>query len=161
MMNRGARTARLAEEMRKLAETPPWGITCKPKVDDTYDVLVANIQGPEGSPYEKGIFDLEVHLSDKYPFEPPYIKLITPIRHPNIDSAGRICLDILVMPPKGSWLPTTQVETVLVAFQALLAYPNAEDPLDPDIATEYKFDHENFLKKARETTEKFAMMKSL
>lgn len=36
----------------------------------------------------------------RYPFEPPKMKFRTAIYHPNIDTAGRICLDSLKMPPK-------------------------------------------------------------
>jgi len=38
----------------------------------------------------------------RYPFEPPNIQFVTQIYHPNIDTAGRICLDSLKMPPKAS-----------------------------------------------------------
>lgn len=36
----------------------------------------------------------------RYPFQPPKVQFITPVYHPNIDNAGRICLDVLKMPPK-------------------------------------------------------------
>ena len=61
--------------------------------------FILEITGPEDSPYENGVFELELTLSNRYPFEPPKLQFITPIYHPNIDSTGRICLDLLKMPP--------------------------------------------------------------
>lgn len=64
------------------------------------DILLSEIQGPQDTPYENGIFKLEINIPKRYPIEPPSIRFVTPIYHPNIDNGGRICLDILNMPPK-------------------------------------------------------------
>lgn len=123
------------------------------------DNLRAQILGGVNTPYEKGVFKLEVVIPERYPFEPPQIRFLTPIYHPNIDSAGRICLDILKLPPKGAWRPSLNIATVLTSIQLLMAEPNPDDPLMADISSEFKYNKPVFLKNARHWTEKYARQK--
>lgn len=153
-----ARAARIAKEIRNFENKPPWGITCKPCEEDKNDVLQFTLQGPKGSPYENGSFKLTVTIPQKYPLEPPLVKFTTPVYHPNIDKGGRICMDILKMPPTGAWLPTITLETLLVSLQTLMANPNPDDPLMMEIANEYKYNRDSYIDNARRHTEKYAKM---
>lgn len=45
--------------------------------------------------YESLSYKLSVSFSDKYPYEAPTVKFVTACFHPNVDTAGNICLDIL------------------------------------------------------------------
>ncbi|PKK22024.1 ubiquitin-conjugating enzyme E2D 1, transcript variant X1 [Columba livia] len=90
------------------------------------------------SAYQGGVFFLTVHFPTDYPFKPPKIAFTTKIYHPNINSNGSICLDIL----RSQWSPALTVSKVLLSICSLLCDPNPDDPLVPDIAQIYKSDKE-------------------
>lgn len=55
--------------------------------------LKGTIMGPQGTPYEGGVFEIDINIPKQYPFEPPKMKFSTKIWHPNISSqTGAICL---------------------------------------------------------------------
>jgi peroxin-4 len=61
---------------------------------------------------------------------PPKVKYLTKIFHPNIHfETGEICLDILN--PK-SWTPAWTLESLSRAIMNLLINPNADSPLNCD-----------------------------
>ncbi|XP_023030199.1 ubiquitin-conjugating enzyme E2 T [Leptinotarsa decemlineata] len=146
---------RLTRELEKMTNSPPRGI-CVFQKNDKLQHLEVKLTGPEDSPYKKGIFTLEIVIPEKYPFTPPSIKFITKIYHPNIDDNGRICLDLIKMPPSGNWKPTIGLEGLLIAIRMLLQYPNPEDPLMADIAEEFKNYNDEYVKKAEMMTAKYA-----
>ncbi|XP_026806153.1 ubiquitin-conjugating enzyme E2 T-like isoform X1 [Rhopalosiphum maidis] len=149
-------TPRLKKELGQLLDKPPFGMKVNVKEGST-SVLEAELSGPKDSPYENGVFKLQIELPVKYPFEPPRVTFITPVYHPNIDSGGRICLDILKMPPSGAWKPLITIEGVLIAICNLMNCPNPNDPLVLDIAKEFKNDKETFESKAKHYTKEHAI----
>ena len=65
----------------------------------------ATIIGPEDSPYNGGLFFLNIVFPTDYPFKPPKVTFVTKIYHPNINANGGICLDIL----KDQWSPALTI----------------------------------------------------
>lgn len=59
----------------------------------------------DGSPYSGGVFFLAIHFPTDYPFKPPKVNFTTRIYHPNINSNGSICLDIL----RDQWSPALTI----------------------------------------------------
>ncbi|KAF2286109.1 hypothetical protein GH714_010437 [Hevea brasiliensis] len=86
------------------------GISASPSEDNMryFNVMIL---GPTQSPYEGGVFKLELFLPEEYPMAAPKVRFLTKIYHPNIDKLGRICLDIL----KDKWSPALQIRTVLLS----------------------------------------------
>ena len=87
---------RLQKELNDLNKEPPdVSMTLEQPDDDDFFYWKATIQGPENTPYEGGVFICDVFIPAEYPFKPPKVQFATKIYHCNIDSHGRICLDIL------------------------------------------------------------------
>ena len=143
--------ARIMKETQKLASDPIVGIYAEPQVDNPrhFEVMIA---GPKDSPYEGGLFKLQLYLPEDYPMVPPKILFMSKIYHPNIDFLGKICLDIL----KTNWSPALQIRSVLLSLQLLLSEPNTADPLNESVNAHWLKDKADAENTAKEWTAKYA-----
>ncbi|CAG9857483.1 unnamed protein product [Phyllotreta striolata] len=122
-------------------------------LNDSYTELKGEIAGPPDTPYEGGNFVLEIRVPETYPFNPPKVRFITKIWHPNISSVtGAICLDIL----KDQWAAAMTLRTVLLSLQALLSAAEPDDPQDAVVARQYKENLEMFKLTAKHWTNVYA-----
>jgi len=144
-------TRRIQKEYQDFSKDCPENCSAGPRKDNLY-IWDGMIVGPTDSPYAGGMFHLEIHFPSDYPFKPPKVLFTTRIYHPNINSQGSICLDIL----KDQWSPALTVCKVLLSICSLLNDPNPKDPLVPDIADLYIKDRAKYDETARLWTLKYA-----
>ncbi|KAI1089862.1 prion-inhibition and propagation-domain-containing protein [Rostrohypoxylon terebratum] len=163
---------RMFLELRNIRRADIPFISAAP-VGDQLDKIVACIEGPPGTPYEGGTFWIAVKIMES---KPPALRFHTKIYHPNIDPRGKVCADY------GAWwrdasllnesggtgnqraLPWFSehvtnhysLGSLLVALCGLLASPNINDPLVPEIAEKYLTDYEAYCEAAKLYTERFA-----
>lgn len=146
------RIQREFREVIKSQEVADSGVQLSLVADDLTE-LAGTIKGPPDTPYEGGTFKLEIKIPDTYPFNPPKVRFVTKIWHPNISSVtGAICLDIL----KDQWAAAMTLRTVLLSLQALLAAPEPDDPQDAVVARQYTDCNEVFRQTARHWSTVFA-----
>jgi ubiquitin-conjugating enzyme E2 D/E len=144
---------RIQKELAEFQQDPPAGCSCGPvSADDLYN-WEGVLMGPADSPFAGGIFKVRIQFPVDYPYKPPRVMFLTKIYHPNINSAGGICLDIL----KDQWSPALMISKVLLSILSLLTDPNPDDPLVPDIARQYKTNRAAYDVAAREWTAMYAM----
>ena len=141
-------TQRITRELAMIQKDPPCNCSAGLLNDDDIFEWDATIMGPVDSPYEGGVFHLRISFPMDYPFKPPICVFSTKIYHPNINSSGGICLDIL----KDNWSPALTMIKVLLSICSMLDDPNPDDPLVPSIAKLYKENREAYIKEAKHWT---------
>lgn len=145
-------------------------------VSDSLDKVLASIEGPPETPYEGGVFWITVRLSDKDVMGPPLMRFHTKIYHPNISPQGHICADYkdkwssvfstrarsTVTSPDALWYHGKSQDihwslgALLTALCGLLASPDVEDPLVPEIAHKYLTDYDGYCEAAKLYTQRYA-----
>ncbi|CAF1496752.1 unnamed protein product, partial [Adineta steineri] len=86
----------LTKQLKEMKNDPPPLCQAQP-LDPIKDMFnwIATIHGPQGTPFQDGVFHLAIRFPTDFPFKPPRIRFTTRVYHPNISSQGDICLDIL------------------------------------------------------------------
>ncbi|CAN1254239.1 Ubiquitin-conjugating enzyme E2-17 kDa [Linum perenne] len=98
---------RILKELKDLQKDPPTSCSAGPVAEDMFH-WQATIMGPPDSPYAGGVFLVSIHFPPDYPFKPPKVAFRTKVFHPNINSNGSICLDIL----KEQWSPALTISKI-------------------------------------------------
>ena len=128
---------RIQKEIKDLVENPEElkkeGIALIPD-ESNIQHFHGSIIGPVGTPYAGLKYELEIKIGTDYPMRPPYVRFIGPkIYHPNVNTSGDICLDIL----KSEWAPTLSLAKMMLSICSLLNEPNPASPLNSTAAYDW------------------------
>ncbi|RMJ24504.1 ubiquitin conjugating enzyme [Aspergillus sp. HF37] len=124
---------RLLRELKDYARAPNEALLHLGPVDED-DLLQweAVLKGVPGTPYEGGLWRLQINLPQNYPLSPPSIHFTTRISHPNISfTTGEVCLTLLT---SEHWSPVYTLSTTMSAIHHLLTDPQPDSPLNVDVA---------------------------
>ena len=155
-MQTGKAQKRLSTEFQSLSVDTVCGSTIILEDENNLFNWTVIMQGPDSTPYEGGIFNLQFKFPDNYPFKPPEVKFLTTVYHPNIKlDTGEICQDVFA----NGWAPTQKVQDILEKLVSMLREPCTSSPLENQICELFINQREQFNKNAREHTQKYAVMK--
>ena len=96
--------------------------------------ITIDLSGEETSIWRGGRYTFKLTVPPEYPHKPPKAHCETPVYHPNIDTEGKVCLNIL----RADWKPVLDINNVLVGLIFLFIEPNPNDPLNHEAAAEFR-----------------------
>lgn len=137
------------------------------------DHLAITIKGPKGTAFGGGLFKLEMKFPAQYPKQPPFVRMHTPIWHPNFwpkpteyKGQRNICLALVdpsLIGKKGGWSPSKTAVTVVQAIIAMLntrgAFINPNDVFNKKAAVELMNQRAFYEKKVKTLVKKYANKK--
>ena len=88
---------------------------------------------PDDGFHAGGTFTFDVKVPKTYPHDAPKVLCETLVFHPNIDMEGHVCLNIL----REDWKPVLTISSVVMGLQFLMLEPNADDPLNKEVRSEW------------------------
>ncbi|XP_060063665.1 ubiquitin-conjugating enzyme E2 R2-like [Ylistrum balloti] len=143
----GGAVKALQLELKKIKEEPVEGFRVNLIEDENLFEWEVAIFGPPGTLYEGGYFKAHMKFPADYPYNPPSVKFMSKMWHPNVYENGDVCISILHPPvddpqsgelPSERWNPTQNVRTVLLSIISLLNEPNTFSPANVDASVMYR-----------------------
>ncbi|OAX37379.1 hypothetical protein K503DRAFT_742870 [Rhizopogon vinicolor AM-OR11-026] len=135
---------RLMREITELKNNPPEGIRVVTSEENMLE-LTGIVEGPEQTPYAGGYFRVRFQFTHEFPAAPPKCWFTTKIFHPNVSSAGEICVNTL----KKDWQASYGIAYILVTIKCLLIYPNPESALDEEAGKLLLEDYDAYFSRAK------------
>eukprot|EP01102_Stenamoeba_stenopodia_P015968 TRINITY_DN551_c0_g1_i1.p1 TRINITY_DN551_c0_g1~~TRINITY_DN551_c0_g1_i1.p1 ORF type:complete len:155 (-),score=16.02 TRINITY_DN551_c0_g1_i1:163-627(-) len=150
---------RLLKELNDIKAKPPLGIEFYP-VDDELTKWSAAVSGPEGTPFEGGVFFFGISFPQGYPFKPLVLEPTTRIYHPSfhqpIGGGKRFCYcNLPALEPE--WSPAYSAAEIMTKVRDIIANPPTNACGDRTILDHYLNDRAGWHLKAVEWTRKYAM----
>jgi len=153
----------LQQQFKRLASDPVEGFAVEIPDDTNLFKWKVYVEGPQGTMYEGGIFQLTMEFPEDYPMSPPTLKFDSEFWHPNVYKDGKVCISILHPPgedemsgerPEERWLPTQSPATILLSVVSLLSDPNFASPANVDASVQWKNRLPKFKKRVKALVEK-------
>ena len=119
---------RITKELQKITKEPPGNCSACLKNEGDLFEWTGTILGPKDSPYEDGVFFLDIKFPTDYPNTPPKVMFKTKIYHPNIDFKGNVCLDILM----NDWKPLLSIQDIIHSLILVFLEPNGTDAINKE-----------------------------
>ena len=135
---------RLTKDFAEL-EMPPMATISFPDENSKMKFQVVYDLSKEDCLWKGGKYKFTFDVPAEYPIKPPKAHCDTPIYHPNIDTAGNVCLNIL----RADWKPVLNVYSVVSGCLYLFIEPNPNDPLNHDAAAVQRDNRPQFEKNVR------------
>ena len=116
--------------------------------EDPIDIQ-ADIEGPEGTPYESGIFRVKLFIPSEFPQLAPKGIFVTKIFHPNVSEKGEICVNTL----KRDWNPKQwSLYNLFEVIKCLLIVPFPQSSLNEEAGKMFMDNYDEYFKVAKMLT---------
>ncbi|VDN11444.1 unnamed protein product [Dibothriocephalus latus] len=123
----------MANNWTELTTSSPEGIVAGPVDESNFFEWEALIAGPDGTPFEGGVFASRLTFPADYPLSPPEMRFTSEIFHPNIYPDGRVCISILHAPGDDP-----------LGYETSSEQPNDESAANVDAAKTWREDRARF-----------------
>ncbi|KAM0676866.1 ubiquitin conjugating enzyme Ubc7/UbcP3 [Binucleata daphniae] len=151
-----------AEQKKSRQEGLECGFFAAPQ-EQQFNLWDVFIKGSEDSLYEGTVMHAQIRFPFDYPIQPPKMKFITEMFHPNIYPDGKVCISILHVADDDptsyekadeKWTPVQSVRTIVLSVTSLLNEPNCNSPANVDASKLFNENIEMYNDKVRKLAQK-------